>query len=138
MDFLGIGPLEIVIILILGFLFFGPEKLPGMAAKAGKLYRNFRKATFDLTRTITNEVSTDSKDLREELTSIGKSLTEDITGPKDTGHMPLSTKMPEPDRQLTEESAGNKAPAAKSGKKETTPGETDNKTTEPDADEYMI
>ena len=57
MDFMGIGPLELILILILGFLFFGPEKLPGMAAKAGKLYRNFKKATFDLSKTISEEVS---------------------------------------------------------------------------------
>lgn len=61
MDFLGIGPLELILILILGFLFFGPEKLPGMAAKAGKLYRNFRKATFDISRSISEELSAEDK-----------------------------------------------------------------------------
>ena len=61
MDFMGIGPLEIVLILILGFLFFGPEKLPGMAAKAGRLYRNFTKAANDLNRTLTEEVSIESQ-----------------------------------------------------------------------------
>jgi sec-independent protein translocase protein TatB len=57
MDFIGIGPLELILILILGFLFFGPEKLPGIAAKAGKLYRNFRKAAFNMSRSITEELS---------------------------------------------------------------------------------
>ncbi len=61
MDFMGIGPLELILILILAFLFFGPEKLPGMAAKAGKLYRNFRKASFDLSKTISEELSAEDK-----------------------------------------------------------------------------
>jgi len=61
MDFMGIGPFELILILILGFLFFGPEKLPGMAAKAGRLYRNFRKATFDLSKTISEDISTEIK-----------------------------------------------------------------------------
>ena len=61
MDFMGIGPLELILIMILGFLFFGPEKLPGMAAKAGKLYRNFRKATFDISKSISEEISKEEK-----------------------------------------------------------------------------
>ena len=65
MDFMGIGPFELILILILAFLFFGPEKLPGMAAKAGRLYRNFRKATFDLSKTISEELSVEEKPDRE-------------------------------------------------------------------------
>lgn len=77
MSFLGMGPLEILLILILGFLFFGPEKLPQMAAKAGKLYRNFRKATFDLSKSITSEVDSEGKTLKEDLSEISKSFSKD-------------------------------------------------------------
>ena len=59
MDFMGIGPLEILVILILGFLFLGPEKLPQVVAKAGRIYRNFKKATFDLSKSITEEIPTE-------------------------------------------------------------------------------
>lgn len=61
MNFFGMGPLEIILILILGFLFFGPEKLPGMAAKAGKFMRNFSKATGELQRTLTTEISLENE-----------------------------------------------------------------------------
>jgi Tat protein translocase TatB subunit len=61
MDFMGIGPFELLFILILAFLFFGPEKLPDMAAKAGRWYRNFRKATFDISKTLSEEISTETK-----------------------------------------------------------------------------
>lgn len=65
MDFMGIGPFELILILILAFLFFGPEKLPSMAAKAGRWYRSFRKATFDLSKTISEELSTETKTEKE-------------------------------------------------------------------------
>lgn len=70
MDFLGIGPFELILILILGLLFFGPEKLPGMAAKAARLYRNFRKSTYELTRSINEEVNNEIKREEKELKSL--------------------------------------------------------------------
>ena len=63
MDFFGIGPLELLVILILAFLFFGPEKLPGIAAKAGKWYRNLTRATSDFSQTINREIT---KEIEEE------------------------------------------------------------------------
>ena len=73
MDFMGIGPLELLLILLLGFLFLGPDRLPGMAAKAGRLYRNFKKATFDLSKTITEELPTKSS-----MDDIKKTITKDL------------------------------------------------------------
>jgi Sec-independent protein translocase protein TatA len=70
MDFMGIGPLEIILILLLGFLFFGPEKLPGMAAKAGKWYRNFTRAANNFTKTLNEEI--------EQEKNLGKAVIEDV------------------------------------------------------------
>ena len=64
-NFMGIGPIELLVIIILAFLFFGPEKLPGMAVKAGKLYRSFRKATSELSRTLSEELSVEDKPDKE-------------------------------------------------------------------------
>lgn len=69
MDFIGIGPLELLLVLIIGFLLLGPDKLPEMAAKAGQLFRNFKKATFDLTKTITEELPTESEVKKAEKTT---------------------------------------------------------------------
>ncbi len=60
MDFIGIGPLELLVILIIGFLIFGPDKLPRMAASAGRLWHQFKRATFDLTKTIAEEARLDN------------------------------------------------------------------------------
>ena len=63
---MGLGPLEILLVLILGFIFLGPEKLPGMAAKAGEWYRKFQKATFDLSKSVSEEVAKETKPITEE------------------------------------------------------------------------
>ena len=68
MDFLGMGPFEILLVLILGFLLLGPERLPGMAAKAGELYRKFTRATVNLSKSITEEVSAETKTEKTEKT----------------------------------------------------------------------
>jgi len=78
-DFLGLGPLEILLVLILGFLFIGPDKLPGIAAKAGELYRKFRKATFDLTKSITEEVSAETKSLSKEISAEARTLSKEVS-----------------------------------------------------------
>lgn len=67
MDFIGIGPLEIILILVLGFLFFGPEKLPGIAAKAGRWYRNFTRAANNFTRTINEEIEEEAKQIKDDI-----------------------------------------------------------------------
>ncbi|MBM3148903.1 MAG: hypothetical protein FJ008_06710 [Chloroflexi bacterium] len=79
MDFLGLGPLEILLVLILGFLFIGPDKLPGIAAKAGELYRKFRKATFDLTKSITEEVSAEANSISKDISAETKSIVQEVT-----------------------------------------------------------
>jgi len=65
-NFMGIGFPELLLILILGVIFIGPDKLPEMAAKAGQLFSSFKKATFDLTKSITEELPT--KDIKDTLT----------------------------------------------------------------------
>ncbi len=56
MDFFGIGPMEILLILVVALIIFGPGRLPEIARKAGKAMRTVRKATFDLTAEVTKEL----------------------------------------------------------------------------------
>lgn len=96
MDFFNIGPFELILVLILGFLFFGPDKLPGMAAKAGKLYRDFRKATFDMSKTISEEISRETKLEKETKTisppnsveKINSAATQPTTNPPKSDEIP--------------------------------------------------
>jgi sec-independent protein translocase protein TatB len=81
MDFMGMGPFEILLVLIIGFLFLGPEKLPGMAAKVGELYRDLTKATSNLTKSLTEEVSAEAKaasDMAKSVTEATREITDEV------------------------------------------------------------
>jgi sec-independent protein translocase protein TatA len=49
LDFLGIGAMEVLFILLIAFLLFGPRRLPEIARAAGKAVREFRKYSSALT-----------------------------------------------------------------------------------------
>ena len=52
----GLGANELVIILIFGFIIFGPDKLPGMAKTIGQAIAKFRNAQAEMSRVIKTEV----------------------------------------------------------------------------------
>ena len=62
MSFFDMGPLEILLILVVTLIIWGPEKVPEIARMLGKIVHTLRKATFDLTSTVTKELSTEEKD----------------------------------------------------------------------------
>ena len=49
MGFFGMGAPEIIVIMIVALIIFGPGKLPEIGAQVGKTVRDFRRATRDLT-----------------------------------------------------------------------------------------
>jgi sec-independent protein translocase protein TatB len=82
MDFFGIGPLELLVIFILAFLFFGPEKLPGIAAKAGKWYRNLTRVTTDFSQTINREITKEIENENKQTTTASSGQTTTQTNPQ--------------------------------------------------------
>lgn len=65
MEFFGMGPLEILLILIVALIAFGPGRLPDLARNIGKGIRAFRKATLDLTAEVTKEFKEVEKEVKE-------------------------------------------------------------------------
>ncbi len=53
---LGIGIGEILLILLVALIIWGPQRLPEIARTLGKMMRVLRKASFDLTNTVTREI----------------------------------------------------------------------------------
>jgi sec-independent protein translocase protein TatA len=53
-----IHPLWIVAILVIVLIIFGPGRLPELGSAAGKAMREFRKATTELTDSVTSAVQT--------------------------------------------------------------------------------
>ena len=56
MDFMAVGTSEILMILLVAILVVGPNRIVEVARTIGKVMRNLRKASFDLTSTITKEL----------------------------------------------------------------------------------
>ena len=54
----NVGPTELMVILVLALIVFGPKKLPEMGKSIGKGLREFRKAQMD----IRNEISEGLRD----------------------------------------------------------------------------
>lgn len=48
MNFFNIGPMELLLILIIVLMVFGPDKIPEVGASLGKAIRKFRQATKEL------------------------------------------------------------------------------------------
>ncbi len=49
MNFMGMGPMEMGVIVVIALIIFGPGKLPEIGAQIGNVVRDFRNATGDLT-----------------------------------------------------------------------------------------
>ncbi len=62
MGFFDMGLPEILLILIVALIIWGPGKLPEIARTLGKTARALRKVTSDLTTTITKELDIEEKD----------------------------------------------------------------------------
>ncbi|MGQ9517401.1 MAG: twin-arginine translocase TatA/TatE family subunit [Anaerolineae bacterium] len=48
MNFFNIGPMELLLILVIVLMVFGPDKIPEVGASLGKAIRKFRQATKEL------------------------------------------------------------------------------------------
>ena len=56
MDFFGIGMGEILLILVIALIIWGPGRIVEIGRTLGRIVRTLRKASFDLTTQITKEL----------------------------------------------------------------------------------
>ncbi|MCL2679048.1 MAG: apolipoprotein A1/A4/E family protein [Dehalococcoidia bacterium] len=85
MNILGveIGLGQLLVILVVGLLVVGPDKLPYYARKVAKVVRNIRKITNDLTGQVSKALDLDDEDgnafgIRNDLTAVKESLEKDM------------------------------------------------------------
>lgn len=74
--FPSIGAPELILILALALIIFGPGKLPEVGRSLGKTIREFRKST----REITEDVASEIRDVKEEVQEVKRSVTDGIKG----------------------------------------------------------
>lgn len=73
----GIGMPEMILILALALIVFGPKKLPELAKSLGRALGEFKRATSDLKDTIQSE--TGLNDVRQNFKEIDRDLKKSIT-----------------------------------------------------------
>jgi sec-independent protein translocase protein TatA len=76
--FLDVSGGELLVIMLVVFLVFGPEKMPEMARKAGRLMNQMKKATNDLT----NEFKKETSVLQDEINSAHNQVNEQFDSVK--------------------------------------------------------
>ncbi|MBN95290.1 MAG: twin-arginine translocase subunit TatB [Deltaproteobacteria bacterium] len=60
----GIGPWEWFIVLVLALVVVGPRRLPEVARTLGRVVTEVRRTTFDLRRTLEDELETEERERR--------------------------------------------------------------------------
>jgi Tat protein translocase TatB subunit len=76
----NIGFPELLVILVIALLVFGPKKLPEVGRSIGKALREFRKTSDEIKEKIEEEINAEEfKDIKEE---INKQVGEDEEGKK--------------------------------------------------------
>lgn len=97
MNILGMGPTEILLIVVLALIVFGPAKLPEIMGNVGRAIADFRRATSQLSdefnRTIQAEIQETRAlvdDTRSTVTGVHSSINSALTG------TPAPTRTAEP------------------------------------------
>jgi TatA/E family protein of Tat protein translocase len=72
--FPSIGATELILILAIALLIFGPSKLPEVGRSLGKTIREFRKST----REISEDIAAEIKDVKEEVQQVRESVRESV------------------------------------------------------------
>ncbi len=65
MDFFGIGAGEILLILVIALIIWGPKRLPEIARTLGRITRTLKKASYNLTSQVTRELDIRETDDKE-------------------------------------------------------------------------
>lgn len=64
MGFLDMGPMEILFILIVALIIWGPRRIPEIARTMGRMVRTLRKVTTEITATVNRELDMEERDSR--------------------------------------------------------------------------
>ena len=62
MEFFGMGTMEIVFILVVALVIFGPGRIVEIGRTLGKIAHTLRKASFNLTSAVTKELEGEGKE----------------------------------------------------------------------------
>jgi TatA/E family protein of Tat protein translocase len=81
----SIGMPELIIILVIALIIFGPRKLPELGKSLGRSLNEFKKASQDLQNTLEQEIKIEEEKEKEAQTR-AKPTEPDQTVPRDSEH----------------------------------------------------
>jgi TatA/E family protein of Tat protein translocase len=88
----GLGVPELIFILLLALLIFGPKKLPEIGRTLGKGMSEFRKASTELTRSLNAELALDEDPVPPQVRRATQTQTQTQTEPR--SQAPLIAAVP--------------------------------------------
>ena len=95
----SLGLPEILVILVLALLIFGPKRLPEVGRTIGKGLSEFRRATTDLKRSVNAELSLEDEErpstTRRPPQGVGRTMAEASRTRESTGGLPAAGPAPE-------------------------------------------
>ena len=86
MNFFGIGPLELTLVIVVAVIVLGPERIPEVAvqiAKAVKFLRGYATSATSQMRAELDELTKEYEDVRRELQEFKQSVRKDVTSMTD-------------------------------------------------------
>lgn len=96
MDFFGMGIGEILLVIVVALIIWGPGRMVEIARTLGKMVNTLRKTSFDLQKQISKELEVEEKDLPSQPkansggktkessgVSTAESRDEEVTSPRD-------------------------------------------------------
>ena len=95
MNFLGMGPMELMVILVLALIVLGPAKLPEIAGQIGRVVRDFRRMTGDLSSEFNRTLSLEIEE-RKAAESGAPPPPPPSVNPYDTATAEVTTPTPPP------------------------------------------
>jgi Tat protein translocase TatB subunit len=117
LNLFGIGPGELLLILILAFIIFGPRQLPEIGRTLGKTMRELRQVSDELTGQFREELEAASEDLEtikkaatEELETVTKAMSGDLQSA--TGELESATQEAAGELQVSSEDLAREVAAA--------------------------
>jgi TatA/E family protein of Tat protein translocase len=87
----SIGGPELLLVLVLALIVFGPRKLPEIGKSLGRMMAEFRKASTEFRRTIEDEVELEKR--REDAARLAPPSASTPTGPASGGAAPASADL---------------------------------------------
>jgi Tat protein translocase TatB subunit len=115
--FLDISGGELLVIMLVVFLVFGPEKMPDMARKAGRLMNQMKKASNDLTRefkketsVLQNEINTVQSKVKDQVESVNREYNSTRTQVNNELNTPAKTSVTTDPKLPGKEKAENLQP----------------------------